>query len=123
MPGINDPSYNLVRGAIELGIRVCAIPGPSVIPTALAVSGLPANQFLYLGFLPRKEGERKRLLDSISGQPWTIVILEAPHRLIKSLTNCAGVLGDRRIAVCRELTKVYEEIFRGTISQAITHFP
>lgn len=123
MPGISDPGYELVLAAIEQGIPLVAIPGPSVLPTALAVSGLPTNQFLYLGFLPRGKGERKRLLDSIVSEPRTIVAFESPHRLLDSLNDLLQILGDRRLAVCRELTKVYEEVFRGTVSQAIAHFP
>ncbi len=122
MPGISDPGYDLVRAAIERGIPVIAIPGPSVLPAALAVSGLPAGQFVYLGFLPRKKGERRRLLGSIDTEQRTIVALEAPHRLLASLTDVEEILGDREIAVCRELTKLHEEVFRGTVSQAIAHF-
>lgn len=122
MPGISDPGYDLVRAAIERGIPVIAIPGPSVLPTALAVSGLPASQFIYLGFLPRKKGERRRLLGSVDTEPRTIVALEAPHRLLASLRDIEEILGDRRIAICRELTKAHEEVFRGTVSQAIAHF-
>ena len=122
MPGISDPGYELVLAAIERGISVIAIPGPSALPTALAVAGLPADQFTFLGFLPRKTNERKRLLESIASEPRTIVAFEAPHRLRDSLADINEILGDRLIAVCRELTKVYEEVFRGTISQALAHF-
>jgi 16S rRNA (cytidine1402-2'-O)-methyltransferase len=122
MPGISDPGYELVLAAIEQNIPLVAIPGPSVLPTALAVSGLPTNQFLYLGFLPRGGGERKRLLESVASEPRTIVVFESPHRLLDSLNDLLEILGDRRIAVCRELTKVYEEVFRGKVSQAIAHF-
>ncbi|UCG83368.1 MAG: 16S rRNA (cytidine(1402)-2'-O)-methyltransferase [Dehalococcoidia bacterium] len=122
MPGISDPGYDLVRAAVERGIPVVAVPGPSVLPTALAVSGLPANQFIYIGFLPRKKGDRKKLLGSISTEPRTIVALETPHRLLASLRDVEQVLGDRKIAVCRELTKLHEEVFRSSISQAIMHF-
>jgi 16S rRNA (cytidine1402-2'-O)-methyltransferase len=122
MPGISDPGYELVLAAIERGIPVVAIPGPSVLPAALAVSGLPANQFLYMGFLPREKGERKRLFESINSEPRTIVVFEAPHRLLSSLSDLLDVLGDRKIAVCRELTKMHEEVFRGTVSQAMAHF-
>lgn len=122
MPGISDPGYDLVRAAIEQGIPVIAIPGPSVLPTALAVSGLAASQFVYLGFLPRKKGERRRLLGSVDTEQRTIVAFEAPHRLLASLKDIEEILGDRRVAVCRELTKVHEEVFRGTVSQAIAHF-
>jgi len=122
MPGISDPGYELVLAAIEHGIHLVAVPGPSVLPTALAISGLPTNQFLFLGFLPRGRGERKRLLDSVASETRTIVAFESPHRLSDSLNDLLEVLGNRRIAVCRELTKVYEEVFRGTVSQAIAHF-
>ena len=122
MPGISDPGYELVLAAIEQDIPLVAIPGASVLPTALAVSGLPTNQFLYVGFLPRGRGERKRQLESIASETRTIVAFESPHRLLDSLNDLLEVLGDRRIAVCRELTKVYEEVFRGTVSQAIAHF-
>ncbi len=122
MPGISDPGYDLVRAAIERGIPVIAIPGPSVLPTALAVSGLAASQFVHLGFLPRKKGERRRLLGSVDTEQRTIAAFEAPHRLLASLRDIEEILGDRRVAVCRELTKVHEEVFRGTVSQAIAHF-
>lgn len=122
MPGISDPGYELVLAAIERGIPVVAIPGPSVLPAALAVSGLPTNQFLYLGFLPRGKSERKRLLESIASEFRTIVAFEAPHRLLDSLSDLLEGLGDRKIAICRELTKVHEEVFRGKISEAMAHF-
>lgn len=122
MPSISDPGYDLVLAAIERGVPVIAIPGPSVLPVALAVSGLPANEFLYLGFLPRKRGERQRLLGSVSAEPRTIIAFEAPHRLQESLMDIETVLGDRQIAVCRELTKRHEEVFRGNIGQAMAHF-
>lgn len=122
MPGISDPGYELVLAAIEQDIPLVAIPGPSVLPTALSISGLPTNQFLYLGFFPRVRGERKRLLNSVVSEPRTIVAFESPHRLLASLNDMLEVLGDRRIVVCRELTKVHEEVFRGTVSQALAHF-
>jgi 16S rRNA (cytidine1402-2'-O)-methyltransferase len=122
MPGISDPGYDLVKAAVEQGVTIMAIPGPSVVPTALAVSGLPANQFVYIGFLPRTKGDRRRLLESIDTERRTIIALEVPHRLLSSLANIKEILGDRRIAVCRELTKVHEEVFRGSVSQAIAHF-
>jgi 16S rRNA (cytidine1402-2'-O)-methyltransferase len=122
MPGISDPGYDLVLAAIEKNIQVVAIPGPSALPVAIAVSGLPTDKFIYLGFLPRYKGERKRLIGSVKNAPWTLIVFEAPHRLQESLKDILDVLGDRRVAVCRELTKVHEEIFRGTLSQAIAHF-
>jgi 16S rRNA (cytidine1402-2'-O)-methyltransferase len=122
MPGISDPGYELVLAAIDRDIPITAIPGPSVLPVALAVSGLPADRFLYLGFLPRRKGERRRLLESIADKPWTIVVFEAPHRFQECLKDLQEVLGDRKVAVCRELTKLHEEVFRGTLSQARVHF-
>lgn len=121
-PGISDPGYELVVAALEHGMAVVPIPGPSAVPAALAVSGLPAHQFLYLGFLPRRKAERQRLLQSIAQEPRTIVAFEAPHRLSAALRDLLQILGDRRLAVCRELTKVHEEVFRGRVSQALAHF-
>jgi 16S rRNA (cytidine1402-2'-O)-methyltransferase len=122
MPGISDPGYELIKAAIARGIPVVPVPGPSALVTALAVSGLPTDSFVYLGFLPRRQGERRRLLSSLAGEKRTLVAFEAPHRLRKSLADLADVLGDRQIAVARELTKIYEEIWRGNLSQALEHF-
>jgi 16S rRNA (cytidine1402-2'-O)-methyltransferase len=121
-PGISDPGYELVVDCIQRGIPVVPIPGPSTVVTALAVSGLPADRFSYIGFLPHKSGDRRRVLQSVAGEQGTIVAFESPHRLPASLVNILTVLGDRRVAVCRELTKIHEEVFRGTVSQAIEHF-
>jgi len=122
MPGISDPGYELIVACAQRGIPVVPIPGPSIAITALAVSGLPAERFIYLGFLPHKSSGRRRLLESVADEYGTIVVLEPPHRLLASLNDILLVLGDRKVAVCRELTKVHEEIFRGTINQAIEHF-
>jgi 16S rRNA (cytidine1402-2'-O)-methyltransferase len=122
MPGLSDPGYELIAAAIEHGIPVVPIPGPSAVVTALVVSGLPTDQFLYLGFLPRRPGARRRLLKSVADEPRTLVAFEAPHRLAETLKDAVETLGDRRAAVCRELTKVHEEVFRGRLSQAIEHF-
>jgi 16S rRNA (cytidine1402-2'-O)-methyltransferase len=122
MPGISDPGYELVVAAVERGIRVEPVPGPSVLVTALAISGLPTDQFTYVGFLPRRKGQRRKLLESVAGEGRTLIAFEAPHRLLASLGDMRDALGDRRIAVCRELTKVYEEVFRGRISEAIARF-
>jgi 16S rRNA (cytidine1402-2'-O)-methyltransferase len=122
MPGISDPGYELIKAAIAHGIPVMPVPGPSALVTALAISGLPTDSFVYLGFLPRRQGERRRLLGSLAGEKRTLVAFEAPHRLQKSLVDLADVLGDRQIAVARELTKIYEEIWRGSLSQALEHF-
>ena len=122
MPGISDPGYELIVTANQQGIPVVAIPGASVVTTALAVSGLPMERFVYLGFLPRKTNQRQRLLKSVADEPGTIVALESPHRLLAALNDIRLVLGDRRVTVCRELTKIHEEVFRGRVSQAIEHF-
>jgi 16S rRNA (cytidine1402-2'-O)-methyltransferase len=122
MPALSDPGVDLVAAAVAAGVIVVAVPGPSAVVTALAVSGLTTRQFTYVGFLPRRGGERRRLLTSLAGQPRTIVALESPHRLLTSLADLLTVLGDRRIAVCRELTKLHEEVFRSRISEALAHF-
>jgi len=122
MPGLSDPGYELIVAAIEHGISVVPIPGASAVITALVVSGLPTDQFIYLGFLPRRKGQRQRLLSSIVDEPRTIVAFETPHRLREALSDIEEILGNRRLSVCRELTKVHEEIFRGRVSQAREHF-
>jgi 16S rRNA (cytidine1402-2'-O)-methyltransferase len=122
MPGISDPGYELIAAAIEKGISVIPIPGPSAVTTALVVSGLPVSDFTYIGFLPRKKADRKKLLVSIAEEPRTIVAFEAPHRIQASLAAIQEMLGNRRIAACRELTKIHEEVFRGSVSDAIEHF-
>ncbi|HEY0693519.1 MAG TPA: 16S rRNA (cytidine(1402)-2'-O)-methyltransferase [Kribbella sp.] len=114
MPSVSDPGYRLVAAAIEAGIPVSAVPGPSAVLTALAVSGLPVDRFTFEGFLPRKPGERAKRLADLSGEQRTMVFFEAPHRLAASLADMAEAFGaDRRTAVCRELTKTYEEVKRG----------
>jgi 16S rRNA (cytidine1402-2'-O)-methyltransferase len=122
MPGISDPGYELIAAAGQRGTPVVPVPGPSSITTALAVSGLPTDRFLYVGFLPNRAASRRRLLASVAAEPGTIVALEAPHRLAAALQDILITLGDRRLAVCRELTKLHEEVFRGTVSEAIHHF-
>jgi 16S rRNA (cytidine1402-2'-O)-methyltransferase len=122
MPGISDPGYELIVAAIENGIPVVPIPGASAVTTALSSSGLATDVFTFLGFLPAKSVGRRHLLESVKTEKGTLLFLEAPHRLQESLKDILVVLGDRKIAVCRELTKLHEEIYRGTVSQAITHF-
>jgi 16S rRNA (cytidine1402-2'-O)-methyltransferase len=121
-PGINDPGYELVRAALAAGHGVSPIPGPSAPIAALVASGLPTGEFLYLGYLPRKAGDRRQLITSLAPSPYTLIFLEAPHRLLDSLQDLADGLGDRPSAVARELTKVYEEIYRGPLQAAIAHF-
>ena len=121
-PVISDPGLDLVAAAWEAGFDVSPVPGPSAVTAALAVSGLSARQFIYLGFLPRRSGERRRLFASLRDDPRTIVAFESPHRLRRSLTDLLAELADRRLAVCRELTKRFEEVFRGSVSEALEHF-
>ena len=122
MPGISDPGYELVHGAAEAGIRVVPIPGASAVTSALSVSGLPVGQFVYLGFLPRGKGDRRRLLESVAAELRGLVAFETPHRLRSALQDVLEILGDRQIAVCRELTKLHEEIYRGPVSEALAKF-
>ncbi|MFC1846687.1 16S rRNA (cytidine(1402)-2'-O)-methyltransferase [Chloroflexota bacterium] len=121
-PSISDPGYELVVAASRQGIAVVPIPGPSAVIASLAVSGLPTDRFIYIGFLPRKTGDRRRLLESVADEPGTVIALETPHRLQAALDDIMFVLGDRRIAVCRQLTKLHEEVFRGTVSRAKAYF-
>ncbi len=122
MPGLSDPGYDLIVAAIERGVSVVPVPGASAVITALAISGLPTDQFLYIGFLPRRKGQRQRILRSIAEESRTIVAFETPHRLSEALEDIQEILGNRRISVCRELTKIHEEIFRGRVSQAGEYF-
>ena len=122
MPGISDPGFELIREAAARGIRIVPIPGPSAVITAVAASGLPTDQFVYLGFLPRRAGPRRRFLESVARETRTLVAFEAPHRIRDTLESILLSLGNRRIAACREITKLHEEIFRGTVQQAIDHF-
>ncbi|HET6859691.1 MAG TPA: 16S rRNA (cytidine(1402)-2'-O)-methyltransferase [Streptomyces sp.] len=116
MPSVSDPGYRLVAAAVEKDIRVTAVPGPSAVLTALALSGLPVDRFCFEGFLPRKGGERLSKLREAAGERRTLVYFEAPHRLDDTLAAMAEVFGDeRRAAVCRELTKTYEEVKRGPL--------
>ena len=122
MPGISDPGYELIAAASRQKINVVPIPGASAITTALAVSGLPTDRFTYIGFLPNKAVARRKALEGIKDEAGTIIALEAPHRIQEALEDIFRALGDRRISVCRELTKIHEEVFRGTVSEAIKHF-
>ncbi len=121
-PNLSDPGYELVRAVLEAGHAVTPIPGPSALLAALAASGLPTDAFVYLGFLPRKAGERRQLLRSVAAEPRTLVAFESPHRLLAALEDLEAELGDRPAAVARELTKLHEEIYRGPLSAARAHF-
>ncbi|MGC8825740.1 MAG: 16S rRNA (cytidine(1402)-2'-O)-methyltransferase [Anaerolineae bacterium] len=122
MPGISDPGYRLVQEALAAGFPVVPIPGPSAVTTALAASGLPADRFLFLGFLPARASARRKALADTAPLPYTLVCFEAPHRLLETLEDALEILGDRRLAIARELTKVHEEFWRGTLGQALEHF-
>ena len=118
MPSISDPGYRLVAAAAASGVAVTTVPGPSAVTAALAVSGLPVHRFCFEGFLPRKSGDRRRLLDSLAAEQRTMVFFEAPHRLARTLADLADAFGpDRPAAVCRELTKTYEQVRRGPLGE------
>ncbi len=122
-PALSDPGYHLVRAAWEAGHRVVPVPGPSAVTAALAASGLPTDTFLYLGYLPRRAAERRRLLADLAPERHTLVAFEVPHRLRAALEDLVATFGpDRSAALCRELTKVYEEIRRGTLADLAAHF-
>ncbi|MFG2843130.1 16S rRNA (cytidine(1402)-2'-O)-methyltransferase [Kitasatospora sp. NPDC048296] len=118
MPSVSDPGYRLVAAAVEADVKVTAVPGPSAVLTALALSGLPVDRFTFEGFLPRKTGDRARQLASVAAEPRTMVFFEAPHRIAEALAAMAEAFGpERPAAVCRELTKTYEEVKRGPIGE------
>jgi len=118
MPTVSDPGFVLVRAAVEAGVRVSVIPGPSAVITALAVSGLPTDRFTFEGFLPRKPSERRAAFAALSREPRTMVFFESPHRIAQSLADARDALGaDRPVAVCRELTKMFEEVKRGPLGE------
>lgn len=121
-PAINDPGYELVQAALASGFDVQPVPGPSSPIAALTVSGLPTDSFLYLGYLPNKASERRKSIEQVASQPYTLIFLESPHRLIDSLEDLLAILGDRRICIAREMTKMYEEYWRGEISGGIEYF-
>ncbi|MDP3998854.1 MAG: 16S rRNA (cytidine(1402)-2'-O)-methyltransferase [bacterium] len=125
-PAISDPGFKLIREAIHQGIAVVSIPGPSSILTALTSSGLPTDKFLFLGYLPKKPGHRQKLLKDFTlilhSIKVTIIFFEAPHRVLKTLEEMEEIFGDIEIVICRELTKIHEEIRREKISQSISHF-
>jgi len=120
MPGISDPGYVLIDLALKNNIKIIPVPGVSALITALVVSGLPTDKFVFEGFLPRKIKERKRYFKSIENEERTIIFYEAPHRLKKALKDMLEILGDRKVVIARELTKLYEEIIRGKLSQVLT---
>lgn len=121
-PAINDPGYELVKAALASGFDVVPVPGSSAPIAALTVSGLPTDSFLYLGYLPHKSNERRKFISQIESLTYTLIFLESPHRIIDALEDLLAVLGDRRICVAREMTKMFEEYWRGPISGAMEHF-
>ncbi|MBK8782932.1 MAG: 16S rRNA (cytidine(1402)-2'-O)-methyltransferase [Anaerolineales bacterium] len=121
-PAINDPGYELVKAALASDFNVVPVPGPSSPIAALTVSGLPTDSFLYLGYLPSKSSERRKSMEQVSSLPYTLIFLESPHRIVDSLEDILTVLGDRRICVAREMTKMYEEYWRGQVSGALEYF-
>jgi 16S rRNA (cytidine1402-2'-O)-methyltransferase len=121
-PAINDPGYELVQAALASGFDVRPVPGPSAPIAALTVSGLPTDSFLYLGYLPHKSSERHNRLNEVSEQTFTLIFFETPHRIIDSLEDIQSTLGNRRICVAREMTKLYEEFWRGDVNGAIEYF-
>ncbi len=118
-PILSDPGFVLVRRAVEEGIPVVPVPGPSAITAALSVAGLPPDRFVFLGFLPRRRAARRRLLAEVAALPWTLVAFEAPHRVEETLADVAAVLGERPVALVRELTKAFEEVLRGPASAVL----
>ena len=119
MPGLSDPGYRLVKACVDRGLAVEVVPGPTAVVSALAVSGLPTGRFVFEGFLPRKQGERRRRIEELATEPRTIVLFESPHRIADSLSDLLEVLGDRPAALVRELTKMYEEAQRGSLSELL----
>lgn len=121
-PGISDPGFNIVRLAIENNIPVSIIPGPSAIISGLVLSGMPTDSFVFEGFLAQKPGKRRNELKALNGEKRTIVLYESPHRILKTLKDILDIMGDRDIAISREVTKVFEETIRLKASEAIEHF-
>ena len=121
-PAINDPGYELVSAALASGFDVVPVPGPSAPIAALTASGLPTDSFLYLGYLPHKTSERQKNIGEVVNMPYTLIFLESPYRVVEALEDLLSILGDRRICVAREMTKMYEEYWRGNVSKAVEYF-
>ena len=121
-PAINDPGYELVKAALASGFDVRPVPGASASLAALSVSGLPTDSFLYLGYLPHKAGDRRKSLHQVANQTYTLIFLESPYRIVEALEDILSELGDRHICVAREMTKMFEEYWRGNVSGALAYF-
>ena len=122
MPGISDPGEDLIKLAIEEGVEVVGLPGPTASILALVVSGLTTDKFVFEGFLPSKKKDRTKVLEELMDEKRTIILYESPHRIINSLEDMLNILGNRRLGIGRELTKLYEEIFRGNIKDALERY-
>lgn len=122
MPGLADPGYELIGAALERGIPLVGVPGPTAVSAALAVAGIPGDRFFFVGFLPRAAGARRALLASLVDCPFTVVAYEVPHRLLEALSDLEQCFGDRFMAVCGELTKLHERVQRGTAGELLAHF-
>ncbi len=123
MPGISDPGFLLARAVREAGLTVCVLPGPSAVPTALVASGYPTEPFLFLGYLPATSGRRRRLLDALRDEPMTVVVFETPHRLRRVLAELVERMPQRPLAMCRELTKLHEQVLRGRPAELLDALP
>ncbi|HXQ34377.1 MAG TPA: 16S rRNA (cytidine(1402)-2'-O)-methyltransferase [Anaerolineales bacterium] len=121
-PAINDPGYELVRAALASNFDVRPVPGPSAPIAALTASGLPTDSFLYLGYLPHKTSDRHKFIGQVASLSYTLIFLESPYRIVEALEDILSILGDRQICVAREMTKMFEEFWRGTVSGAVEHF-
>ena len=121
-PGISDPGFNIIRRAIENGISVTVAPGPCAFVSALVLSGMPTDSFVFQGFLSHKKAKRRKQLGLLSSERNTIILYESPHRLLKLLADIFDILGDRELAITREITKIYEEVLRFKVSLAMQHF-
>ncbi|MYB77189.1 MAG: 16S rRNA (cytidine(1402)-2'-O)-methyltransferase [Chloroflexi bacterium] len=121
-PGIADPGQPLIAAAVEAGISVIPVPGPTAAAAAVSIAGFPGSMFCFLGFLPGRSSRRKHLLESVADLPFSLVIYASPYRVLEDLETCRACLGDREVVVARELTKVHEEVLRGTIAETIAHF-
>ena len=120
-PGIADPGQPLIAAAVEKGIPVIPVPGPTAAAATASIAGFPGSMFCFLGFLPGRPSRRKRLLASVADLPFTLVLYASPYRLVEDLETCLACLGDREIVVARELTKMHEEVLRGTITEILAH--